>query len=431
MTSILLKDAVTQVLPKCLPSKEVFDSVGVTEMIKPEIGVSGSINSRDSVQEISASGKLDTPIIAPVPNFYKERGTSVSDEGFVKLPRSLLNDPQWQSLKLKQRHVFQTILSNACYTERKFSIAGNVILVRPGQLCIALRALVELCNKNVRFKEDKVDLPFVQRSVSFFTKVEFVRQEVIHGKSLLTICHRELYEHFQSQSDTGTDTNSIHDRYTNEERKERKDMKETIDRADAPDRSSLFNIEFEEEKKPSIFDAPTPPTKKDQKLTPEQETQYQKIWEYLCKSQMAEGTTTRNNRNQTIKGVAPKDVVTWLKNRPFNEIVEAIRTTKDANVQTNYPGYVVSLFKKNVVAKKDNIQINNEYLKEVMKTHKCTHLQDTKQYVQDTIKHIDYQKNLDPKRFREMIESSIAFSKNYEPSQESTDSGENYEADYY
>lgn len=417
MTNSLFKHLSNITVPNSLSSKVFFDKLEEeVETTKPEFGDSGFVNTRDSAQdEITHNGKHATPIIAIVPNFHKERGTIVSDEGFIKLPRSLLNDPHWKGMRSKYQKVFLILLFHTSYTQKSYSIGANLVTIGPGQFCTSIRTLVDLCNEGVKFKEDCVDKNIVERSVSLFTKIGFVRQEVRHKKSIFTITYPELYEHFQSQSETQSETKPRHNRDTNEERKERKDMKETIDGAAAPVRSSLLNNQKNEEKQsPSAFDAPSAPTRKNEKLTPEQEKQYKDIWAYLCKTQMAEGYTLKNAKGQIIKGVSPKDVVTWLKTKDFKEIVEAIKITNDANVQTNFPGYVVSVFKKNVVAKKSNLEINDAFFKEFIKIHKCTHLEDTKQYVQDLIKHIDYQKNLDPARFKEMIESSLRMAESYE-----------------
>ena len=167
-----------------------------------------------------------------------------------------------------------------------------------------------------------------------------------------------------------------------------------------------------------------------QKLTPEQQKQYEDAWKYLCENQMAEGTTGKNQKGQLIKGVKPQDLVGWIINKPFKEIGQAIITTKDANVQSNYPAYIVTLFNKKVVSKKENIEINDEFLQEVMKKHKCAHLHDKKQYVTDNVKHCDYQKNSDPQLFKEMIMHSIEMAITYDQREHEYRQESEYEDDY-
>jgi hypothetical protein len=148
-------------------------------------------------------------------------------------------------------------------------------------------------------------------------------------------------------------------------------------------------------------------------MTPEQEKHYQDAWKYLCEKRMAEGYTDKNAKGHLIKGVKSADLIKWIQDKEFKVIVDVIKRTYDSGVQSTYPGYMETLFAKNVTKKASNIEINDAYLKEVMKKYKCTHLEDTKQYVQDKIKHIDYQKNLEPERFKEMIDRSIQMAESY------------------
>ena len=418
---------------KQLQTKVNFDNFNDIKNKKPEVGFSGVLTKTGNSGEITQlNGQSHSPIIAESPNFRKKIGSAMSEETverFIKIPRELFEDPNWKGMRLKYQKLFLLILEHVSYRTRIYKHNGNSITVFPGQLCISFRRLAELFNEDVKWKDERIDAPLVQRAVSVFTKFGFSIQETIHGIMRLSITQRELYEHFKKQTDTPSDTQPIHNRYTNEERKERKEVKETNDRADAPDRSFLLNNQKEENQEsiPSVFDAPEPPTRKNQQLTSEQQKQYEDIWQYLCKTKMAEGSTVKNSKGRQIKGVTPQDVVTWLKTRPFKEIVEAIKSTKDANVQTNYPGYITTLFKKNVMAKKDNIQINDEFLQELMKTNKCVHLENHKQYVTDNLKHTDYQKNTDPQMFKEMILRSCEMAFSYSNKESEYETNEDYD----
>ena len=417
MSSLMLRDVVSKVVPNQLQSKVNFDRVQEVEMKKPESTNSGRDKTGDLADKSQLNGNHYTPIVAEPLNFRKDIGGSVSEEiveRFIKIPRELFEDPNWKGMRIKYQRLFLIILEHASFRTREYKHNGNSIPVLPGQLCISFRRLADLFNENVRYKDERIDAPFVQRAVSVFAKFGFAIHESIHDIMRITITQRELYEHFKKQTDTPSDTQPIRNRYTNEERKEGEDMKETIDRANAPDRSSLLNNKKEEQRLPSIFDAPEPPTMKNQKLTSEQQKQYEDIWKYLIENKMAEGYTGKNQKGEQIKGVKPQDLVGWLLNKPFKELAQAIKTTKDSNVEKNYPAYIVTLFNKKVVAKKENIEINDEFLNELMKTHKCLHLDNHKQYVTDKIKHTDYQKNSDPQLFKEMIMRSIEMAGSYE-----------------
>lgn len=419
-----------------LHSKANFDTVRDVKRKKAEIAVSAVLNKTGNLTTKSQlNGNSHTPIIAESSNFRKEIGDFVSndleDGGFVRLPRSLLKSEIWRNLRLRQQKLFLYILEKAQWKPYVFKYNGQDIQLNPGDLCISYRGLAEDFNSNTRFRDEKIDVPFVQRAVSTFLKSGLTDTRTDTGIMVISVRYPGIYVSKNNETDTPTDTRTIHQRYTNEEQKEREDMKETIDRAIAPDRSFLLDKEKEEEKKPSVFDAPQPSTRKDKNLTDEQKKQYEWLWDYACKNQMAEGTTLKNAKGRQIKGITSQDLVTWLNTRPVKEIVEAMKTTKDANVQTNYPAYLVTLFKKNVVAKKDNIQINDEFLSELMKTHKCLHLENNKQYVTDNIKRTDYQKNSDPKMFKEMIMRSLEMAKDYDQRKSEYSQDREYEEDDY
>jgi hypothetical protein len=106
MTSIELVQVSDAYRPNGLPSKGNFDSVEVIETTKPEIGVSGFVKTRESVQKPELNGSYDTPIIASAPNFHKERGAFVSDDIFLKLIRS--DYAKW----LMGRHPWAYLLLN-------------------------------------------------------------------------------------------------------------------------------------------------------------------------------------------------------------------------------------------------------------------------------------------------------------------------------
>jgi hypothetical protein len=422
MTFAMLENLLPTVLPKELLSKGNFDKVNGVEIKKPEIAVSGVlVKTGESVDKPQLNGNHCTPILAEAPIFRKEIGVSMSDEGFIKLPRSLFNDPNWKGMREKYRRVFVVLLFHTSFTQRSFGIGANTITIGPGQFCTSIRNLVELCNDGIKYKDDKVDKNIVERAVSLFTKVGLVRQEVRHGKSILTITQRELYEHFQRQTETVSETRPRLDRDTNEERKEGKEIKETIVGANAID-SSLLNNEKEEQKKvPSVF---TPKAQKQQiQLSEEKQKHYEFLWKFIVENSMNDGCTPNKK-----PGIKEKDLLNWLNVYEGKVILENLKTTLKAIPSSTWGGYMVSLFKKNVVAKKDNIQINNEFLEEIMKKHKCLHLENTKQYITDKVKHTDYQKNSDPKRFKEMIMASIAMANNYQDREHTHES--EYEDDY-
>jgi hypothetical protein len=424
MTSVMLRDIVSKAVPNELHSKVNFDRVQEIEMKKPESTNPGlKDKTGDLVDKPQLNGIHYAPIVADSPNFRKEIGASMLDEGFIKLPRSLFNDPNWKGMREKYRRVFIILLFHTSFTQRSFGIGANIITIGPGQFCTSIRTLVDLCNDGIKYKDDKVDKNIVERAVSLFTKIGLVRQEVRHGKSILTITQRELYEHFQRQTETASETRPRLDRDTNEEREEREDMKETIDRVD---RSPLLNKKEEEHKGPSIFDA-EPASPQSKELSEENQKMLIELWKFAQSKKVNEGNTKSGK-----PGIKNIDLINWLKSGyEAKDIAEAIKIASNKEIRITFGAYITTLLKEKVPKKKGNIEINDEFLKEIMKKHPCNHLEVTKQYVTDKIKRVDYQKNTDPEAFKDMIFRSIEMSKNYEHREEDTTQEKEYDDDDY
>lgn len=427
MTSVMLRDIVTKAVPNSLQSKVIFDTVQGVESKKPEIVVSGlKDKTGDLVDKPQLNGTHYAPIIADPPIFRKEIGSAMSEEStetverFIKIPRQLFEDPNWKGMRLKYQRLFLLILENAAYRPRIYKHNGNSITVSPGQFCVSFRRLAEIFNQDVKWKEERIDAPLVQRAVSVFSKFGFSIHESIHGIMRLTITQRELYEHFKKQTDTPSDTQPIQNRYTNEERKEGEDIKETIDRAD---RSLLLNKKEEEQRTPSIFDAE--PVPQNSELSEEKKKIIPELWKFAVNKRVTEGNTACPK-----PGIKQSDIVNWLKLYEAQDIADAIKIACDKQIKMTYGGYITKLLKEKVPKKKGNIEINDEFLKELMKTHQCTHLENHKQYVTDRVKHTDYQKNTDPKLFKEMIMASLVMAKNYENREPEHTEEREYEDDY-
>ena len=376
MTGVLFKQLSHIATSNPLPSKGIFDNVDSIETTKPEIGVSGFVQERDSAHENSHSGNLDTPIIASVPNFHKERGTFVSDEGFIKLPRSLLVSDDWRGLTSKHQRLFLYILERVQYSPKIYKHNGIDIPVAAGQFCTTFRRFVVEFNQTVKFKDEKIDLPFLQRAVSKFARISGAIHESIHGISRITIVYPELYEHFKLINDTASDTESIQDRYTNEERKKERCLKETIDGAKALD-SSPLNLEIEEEKKkaPSAHKPTNQP-----KFTEEKQKHFEILWKFISEHGMAEGQTP--NRKPGIK---EKDLITWVSKFDASEIIECLKMTLKAVPSKTWPGYVSMLLKNRIPKKEADSAKGRKLVEGVIKKNNMKHIDLKKDYFKDLI----------------------------------------------
>jgi len=214
--------AVLNGVPKELHSKGIFATV-CSEMKKPESLNSGmeiKIN-RDSGE--SADGNLNNSILAVPLNFYNKNGTAMEFSGYFIIPRSVTSDPRYQGARLKYQKVLLVILENAAFSETTHAIGTEVIKINIGQFCVAERRLVDLCNEGVKFKEDLVDRNIVTRAVQFWCKCQYLNQQVIHGKTLLTITIPEIYKKEKPQGEPTSDPKVSQNRATKEEGKELKE----------------------------------------------------------------------------------------------------------------------------------------------------------------------------------------------------------------
>lgn len=140
----------------------------------------------------------------------------MTNQGFIKLPRSLLDDPNWKNLPYTYRHVFLTILANMVFKPTIMDDFGVLIHLRPGQLLITERRLVKLCD------EPDIDRSLVHRALVKFKTCHFSDQTSNHKKTIITITRKDILQLIEPNFDH----NSNQTRTLKEECKERKEVKE-------------------------------------------------------------------------------------------------------------------------------------------------------------------------------------------------------------
>lgn len=205
---------------KELRSKVIFDNVG-EEKNKPESSNSGLMKTRDSGE--STDGLQNNSILAEVPNFYNNYGIAMEFSGYFIIPRSVTSDPRYQGARLKYKHVLHIILEKAAFAETTHAIGTEIVKINVGQFCVAERRLVDLCNEGVKFKEDLVDRNIVTRAVQFWRRCLYLSQEVIHGKTIITVTIPDVYKKEKTQSEPTNDPKVSQNRATKEEDKEDKE----------------------------------------------------------------------------------------------------------------------------------------------------------------------------------------------------------------
>jgi hypothetical protein len=205
-----------------LHSKVIFDRVEIQTKKRPESSTNSGNHKLDSAHEPGKMGS-DKSILSQSPNSYKDNGVPVENLGYFIIPRSIANDPRYQAARLKYQKVLFTILKHAAFAPTTHAIGVEVIPIAIGQFCVAERKLVELCNEGVKFKEDLVDRNVVTRAVQFFSKCQYLIQQVIHGKTLITVTIPEFYKIEKPQSEPASEPKVSQNRATKEEDKELKE----------------------------------------------------------------------------------------------------------------------------------------------------------------------------------------------------------------
>lgn len=138
--------------------------------------------------------------------------------GYFRVPRSLTRSRLWEDANPMHKMMFITILDHVLFTHAKFDDHGVILDLRPGQFCASHEEIAKLCGE--KFK--KID---VQRGLTRFEKYGFLRQEVIHRKTVITITHPETYDLICKANDAISDPDLMQKRYEKDSQKE-KEMNE-------------------------------------------------------------------------------------------------------------------------------------------------------------------------------------------------------------
>lgn len=398
MTSVLLRDVLAKGMPNELQSKVNFDKVNGVEIKKPEATTPGVIIEHPSSVKLDKIAD-DKPILPQTPNLYKQDRPIVSQEiseypdaGFIKLPRSLITSPDWYELKFKQRHIFQTILECALYKSRKHNYNGNALNLMPGQLFITFRDLVDECNKSIKFKTEKVDLPLVRRTVSLLCRHFWIDTNSDTGKMLITILYPELYEHFlklnDTRNDTGGDTNSTHKRRTIES----KEREETINDVDSP-------LSYQKKK----IDASPPyhpsPSINDSTPSPDQprvsEEQIKEDFVLLC-----------DFVQQKKIPVKPEELERWLRKHGSHTVLSNLDLMTRQKITVRVPGaWMERAIREDWAKLKKNEPVNRKFAEAFKAKNNWTELAILQKYCTIERTGYDLPFNFDPETFKAVLVS--------------------------
>ena len=114
------------------------------------------------------------------------------DTGWIKLYRSMANDPVWANSTLEQKVVLMTILWSVNWDARQWDINGKKIMLHPGQMFISTRDLVKKCGSGVSHRN-------VRTSLERFENLGFLTQRPTHKGILITVVNWEKYQSKDSE----------------------------------------------------------------------------------------------------------------------------------------------------------------------------------------------------------------------------------------
>ena len=207
------------------------------EKEKPEFLGSGHSDS-------SATNECGSFIIAENPIYYKDSAMSHLDHddshhyGHYTVSRKLMNHGSYRSAPMKYQKVLSKILEKAAYAPTTHHIGPVEIQIQPGQYCVTHRKLADLCNEGVTIKDDLIGKTTIPRALAYFEKCHFLGQEVVQGKTLITLTLSRFYEHLNQYGGATFGPQAGQGRGSKQESKERKE--ETTSKEEGVDAAAAF-----------------------------------------------------------------------------------------------------------------------------------------------------------------------------------------------
>lgn len=159
-------------------------------------------------------------------------------QGFIQIPRSLLDHPAYIGAPPAYRCVLICILQHACFLPCQQFDHGKIIDLLPGQFMCTERRLAELAGVT---KND------VHRSLKHFLKFKIVNQEVNQRKNILSIIHEDTYDLIKKYSEPRSEPR------VNQERTKSEPQKDNVDNAETVEKNSFAQTTSSLRKKTDIF----------------------------------------------------------------------------------------------------------------------------------------------------------------------------------
>ena len=182
---------------------------------------------------------------------YATQEITTMNQGFIRIPRSVLTNPAYKSFSPQQKIVVQKLFELAAYHKQQIYIGEEIVEIEPYQLFYSIRYLVDACNDGVRLSEHHVIKNDVERILKVLGSQTIIRQEVRHGRTLITLLCLMDCDKENSLTQTGTQTKHRQntDKTQTNTKKEKKEKKEKTntpraERASSADALELANSLF-------------------------------------------------------------------------------------------------------------------------------------------------------------------------------------------
>ncbi len=191
--------------------RKVFSSV---ENERPDLGGSG-LKAMD--------GDVVPPIIA-YPEINASRvllcaETAMGyDNGYIRIPRSLLEDPRFKDAPPAWRIILIEIINRAAVFAHDFNDHSEIIRIEIGEICFSIDMIAKFCGAGISHKQ-------VERALAYFKKVKISGQRAGHRRSIIKIIHEETYDLISKQGGTRRGTSAGQARDISKECIERKEGK--------------------------------------------------------------------------------------------------------------------------------------------------------------------------------------------------------------
>lgn len=149
----------------------------------------------------------------------------MTEQGWVKLYRSMLEKPIWLESTPEQKTILITLLLMANHQEKEWEWRGEKYTAKPGQFITSLEAIRKISGKGISFQN-------VRTALKRFEKYEFLTSQSTNKNRLITLLNWELYQ--SKQENQQTDQQATNKQLTtNKNVKNERSKKDKSDKSDS------------------------------------------------------------------------------------------------------------------------------------------------------------------------------------------------------